>query len=89
MLHNGQRLSVGGTLLFETNSAGHAVLTFGDGGVEAKLDLYDSDQVRIHVDRAPGAVFINGEEHPFEYEEPARCVKIDRFGISEVRIQYD
>ena len=88
VLHNGQRISSGGVLLFETNSAGHAVLTFGDDGVEAKLDVYDSDQVRIHVDRAPAKVLVNGEERPFEYEVESGCVKLDYYAIHEVRVQY-
>jgi hypothetical protein len=88
VLHNGQRLSLGGALVFETNSAGHAVLTFGDDGVEAKLDVYDSDQVRIHVDRAPSKVFVNGEARPFEYDDGASCVKLDYYAIHEVRVEY-
>ena len=88
VLHNGQRLSAGGVLLFETNSAGHVVLTFEDDAVEAKLDVYDSDQVRIHVDRRPVKVLVNGRERPFEYEEAQRCVKLDYYGIREVRVQY-
>jgi len=88
VLHNGQRLSLGGALVFETNSAGHAVLTFGDDGVEAKLDLYDSDQVRIHVDRAPSKVFVNGEARPFEYDDTSSCVKLDYYAIHEVRVEY-
>jgi len=88
VLHNGQRLSADGVLLFETNSAGHALLTFGDDAVEAKLDVYDSDQVRIHVDRKPAKVLVNGRERPFEYEESARCVKLSYYGIREARVQY-
>jgi hypothetical protein len=88
VLHKGQRLSVGGVLLFETNSAGHAALTFGDDGVEAKLDVYDSNQVRIHVDRAPARVLVNGKERPFEYEADARCIKSSYFATREVRVIY-
>jgi hypothetical protein len=88
VLHNGQRISSGGLLLFETNSAGHAVLTFGDDGVEAKLTVYDSDQVRIHVDRAPAKVLVNGEERPFKYEADSSCVRLDYYAIREVRIHY-
>jgi hypothetical protein len=88
-LHKGQRLSVGGVLVFETNSAGHAVLTFGDDGVEARLDVHDSNQVRIHVDRAPVKVLVDGKERLFEYEQESHCVKLGYFNIHEVSIQYE
>jgi hypothetical protein len=89
VLHNGQRLSLNGVLIFETNSAGHALLTYGDDGVEAKLDVYDSDQVRIHVDRAPSRVFVNGKERPFEHDQASSCVKLNCYAIHEVRVEYD
>jgi hypothetical protein len=97
-LHKGQRLSVGGVLVFETNSyggrrhaapAGHAVISFGDDGVEARLDVYDSNQVRIHVDRAPARVLVDGKERPFEYEEESRCVKLRYFNVHGVSIRYE
>ncbi len=88
VLHNGQRISAGGALLFETDSAGHAVLTFGDDGVEAKLDVYDGVKLRIHVDRAPTKVLVNGEEQPFTYEAEASCVSLDCYRARQVRIQY-
>lgn len=88
VLHNGQRLSLGGKLLFETNSTGHAVLTFGDDGVEAKLDLYDSERVWVRVDRAPSLVWVDGEERDFEYDDAAECVRLDGYGIHVLRIEY-
>ena len=88
VIHNGQRLSAGGMLLFETTSAGQAVVTFGDDGVEAKLDMYDSDQVRLHVDRAPAKVVIDGKERAFEYDQATKCVTLKYYGIHEVDIRY-
>ena len=88
VLHHGQRLSLGGVLLVETNSAGHALLTFAEDGMEAKLDLYDSSRVRLHVDRAPTKAVVDGKERPFEYDAAAQCVTLPYYGIHEVRLQY-
>jgi hypothetical protein len=88
VLHGGQRLTRDGALIFETNSSGNALLTFGDDAVEVKLDLYDTDQVRIHVDRTPVKAIVDGKDHAFEYESGSHCVKIDAWNIHAVRIQY-
>jgi len=85
-LHNGQRLSADGTLLFETNSCGHAVIAFGEDAVAARLDLYDSQVVRIHCPRPPAKVLVNGDEREFEYEAERQCVRLDYGGRGEVQI---
>ncbi len=88
-LHNGQRISADGVLLFETNSAGHAVLTFSQNLVTAKLSIYDNVTLRIHVPQRPAKVLANGEERPFEYEPDSQCVKIEGGALHEVRIPFE
>ena len=85
VLHGGQRLTFGGALLFETNSAGEAVLTFGEDAVEATLDVYDGTQVRIDVDRLPARVFANGKEHPFTHDAEGEWVEVNLYRVREVR----
>ena len=87
-LHNGQRISADGVLLFETNSAGHAVLTFSQNLVTAKLNIYDNVTLRIHVPQRPAKVLVNGEERPFEYEPDSQCVKIEGGDLHELRIPF-
>ena len=88
-LHKGQRLTADGALLFETDSFAHAVLTFTASGVEAKLSVYDPRWVRIHVDRRPAKVLVDGKDRPFEYDATAQYVQVACSRVREVRVQYD
>jgi hypothetical protein len=88
VLHSGQRLSKDGALLFETNSCGQALITFGDDAVDVKLDLYDNDELRVHVDRTPKKVIVDGKERAFEYENEKQCVRVNAWGIHTVRVEY-
>jgi hypothetical protein len=74
-VHNGQRLLADDELLFETDSWGHAALTFGDDAIDARLAVYDPRWVKVHVPTKPEKVLVNGKEREFEYEAETRCVK--------------
>ena len=87
-LHNGQRLWADGTLLFETDSFGHVVLTYTDTGVEAKLSLYNPQWAKLHVAKPPAKVWMNGQEQAYEYEAASGCVTVKGGRINEVRVQY-
>jgi len=87
-IHNGQRLAADGSLLFETDSAGHAVLTVGDGGVEATLDLYNATWVRLRSDVRPAKVMVDGRECPFEYDDAARIVRLKHWNPRTVQVLY-
>ena len=87
-LHNGQRLVADGTLLFETDSFGHVVLTYTDTGVEAKLSLYNPQWAKVHVAKPPAKVWMNGQEQADEYEAASGCVTVEGGRINEVRVQY-
>jgi hypothetical protein len=86
VLHNGQRISADGALLFETSSSGNVVLTFGKGSIEAKTALYNNVMMRIHSPKRPAKVLVNGEERDFEYEADGRCVRLDYEDVREVTI---
>jgi hypothetical protein len=88
VLHNGERLSAGGVLLFDTNTTGHAVLNFREDMVEAELALYDPQWAEIHVARRPAQVLVNGKERAFEYVDADQCVKISGVQRGAVRILY-
>lgn len=87
-LHDGQRLSANGVLLFETNSCGQAALSFDEEKVEAQLDLYDSSMVRIRAPRRPAEVLVNGDACAFEYEAELECVRIDSAEVREVSLLF-
>jgi hypothetical protein len=86
VLHNGQRISADGALLFETSSSGNVVLTFEKGSVEAKTSLYSNVMMRIHSPKRPAKVLVNGEERGFEYETDSQCVRLDYEDVREVKI---
>jgi hypothetical protein len=88
VLHNGQKLTADGTLLFETDSAGHAVLTFTDRGVEGTLNLYNPRWFSLHVARPPARVLVNGKEHAFTYDAGTQSVKIESTNPREVKLEY-
>lgn len=75
-LHSGQRLSADGAVLFETNSWGQAVVTFGDDAIDVTLDLYDSSWSRVHVPERPAKVLVNGEETDIEYDAEQHTVTL-------------
>jgi hypothetical protein len=85
-LHKGQRISVDGLLIFETDSSGHAVVTASDTAIEATLDLYNPSMVRIHCPKPPVKVTVNGEDQAFDYDPQIRCVTIKHSRPREVRI---
>jgi hypothetical protein len=87
VLHNGQRLTADGALLFETDSAGHAVITFGDGGTGATLDLYNPTWVRLHSAARPEKVLVNGRERPFEYDDASHTVTIKHTNPRTVEVR--
>jgi hypothetical protein len=89
VLHSGQRLTADGTLLFETDSAGHAAITFGESGTEATLDLYNPTWFRLHSATRPAKVLVNGRERPFEYDEVAHTVTVKHTGPQRVQVQYE
>jgi hypothetical protein len=87
-LQNGQRLSVEDTVLFQTDGCGHVVMTIGEDAVEAKLDLYDGTEMRLHAAEQPTRVLVNGKEEAFEYEAESRCVRLGRRRVQEVQILF-
>jgi peptidoglycan/xylan/chitin deacetylase (PgdA/CDA1 family) len=84
-LHRGQQATGDGALLFETNSTGDAIVTFRPDGLSAKLRMYDSYWIRLHVDKQPAAVLMDGKEKAFEYDPTAQTIKVDGAGDVEVR----
>jgi hypothetical protein len=67
-------------LLFETDSFGHAVLSFRDTGVEAKVTLYDPRWVKLHAAKRPARVLVDSREQPFEYEAATVRVMLNASG---------
>ncbi len=84
-LHRGQQAVADGALLFETNSTGDAVITFRPDGLSAKLRMYDSYWIRLHVDKQPAAVLMDGKEKTFEYDAATQTIKVDGSGDIEAR----
>jgi|GEM_PF-1062414 len=87
--HNCQRLSVDGSVLFETDGYGQAALRFSDDAVEAVLDLYDAHSIRLSVARPPGRVLVNGREAEFEYDAEAASVRISGWRMGSVRVLFE
>lgn len=85
-LHGGHRITADGALLFEADGSGQAVLRFGGQTVEGRFDLYDNHTVRIHSPRRPTKALVNGEESAFEYQPEDQCVKLEGYGMREVRL---
>ena len=86
-LQNGQRLSVDGTVVFEADGSGNAVVTFGEETVDVVLDLYDGTGFSVHAPRKPKRVLLDGRESKaFEYRPDTQCVYFDRRRFREVRI---
>jgi hypothetical protein len=85
-LHKGERISVDGALIFETDSSGHAVVSLSDTAIEATLDLYNPSTIRIHSPKPPAQVIVNGEKRAFEYDAQSRCVTIKHGHPREVSI---
>ncbi len=88
-LHGGGNLSLNGTLLFDSDSCGAALIAWQADRIEAHLDIYNCFYVRIHVERKPTRVVANGKVQDFEYDPDTRCVKITgEFRRGEVTISY-
>jgi hypothetical protein len=85
-LHNGQRVSADGVLLFETDSCGDAALTIGDKEVAATLDIYDGTMIRLHADAAPLKVLVDGHPRSFDYDRDRRCVRLECEAAHDVRV---
>ncbi len=85
-LHKGQRVSVDGTLIFESNTSGHAIVTLTDAAIDATLHLYGPITTRFFCPGPPRTLTINGEERPFEYDAQSRCVTIEHPRPRQVHI---
>ncbi len=87
-LHNGQRLSADGDLMFETNSSGHAALTIADAEVTARLDIYDGTKLALFAPRRPVSVLADGQEQAFDHDPESRCVRFPCRRVREVRVLF-
>jgi hypothetical protein len=87
-LHGGQRLTVGGDLIFENRHSGSAVLAFSPDGVEATCSLFDCNWIRLHVDRAPARVTADGRDAEFTYDPELQWVEVKGHALQHVRIEY-
>ena len=85
-LHNGQRLSLDGQCLFETDGCGHAVLRYHEDAVDVTLDLYGCSRVRLLTSGPPTTVRVDGNKREFEFDVDTQTVRVDLHGGREVRI---
>jgi hypothetical protein len=89
-LHDGESVSADGAILFETDSGSDAVITFGEKSIDAQLSIYDCRYVRLHADRKPTKVLVNGREREFEYEPDSQTVRVTgNLQTAEVKVLFD
>jgi hypothetical protein len=89
-LHDGESVSADGAILFETDSGSDAVITFGEKSIDAQLSIYDCRYVRLHADRKPTKVLVNGREREFEYEPESQTVRVTgNLQTAEVKVLFD
>ena len=88
VLHGGNRLTVNGTVLFQTAASGTAVLTFSDQGVRCALSLYDADSFSVHVERQPAKVTGGGQERAYKYDPQTQLVEVSGGRLRQVDIAY-
>ena len=86
VLHGGQKLTVDGATLYETDNCGHAVLTVRDDGIDAKLALFNNRSIWIYADRRPSRVLVDGADRAFDYEADAQRVRLDYGRMRDVQV---